>query len=38
MAKGPRHKEPIIVFDMMTADNVKNAVLGHPIGTLVTGE
>jgi uridylate kinase len=32
------NKVPIIVFDMMTPDNVKNAVLGHPIGTLVTAE
>src|SRR4051812_9825674 len=32
------NKVPIIVFDMMTPDNVKNAVLGHPVGTLVTGE
>ena len=32
------NKVPIIVFDMMTPDNVKNAVLGHKVGTLVTGE
>ncbi len=27
---------PIIVFDLMTENNIKNVVLGHPIGTLVT--
>jgi uridylate kinase len=32
------NKVPIIVFDMMTPDNVKNAVLGHKVGTLVTAE
>lgn len=32
------NKVPIIVFDMMTPDNVKNAVLGHKVGTLVTGD
>ncbi len=32
------NKVPIIVFDMMTPDNMKNAVLGHKVGTLVTGD
>jgi uridylate kinase len=31
------NKVPIIVFDMFSPDNIKNAVLGHPVGTLVTG-
>ncbi len=30
------NKMPIIVFDMMKSDNIKKAVLGRPIGTLVT--
>jgi uridylate kinase len=30
------NKMPIIVFDMMKSDNIKRAVLGVPIGTLVT--
>ncbi len=29
------NKVPIIIFDMMCPDNIKNAVLGHPVGTLV---
>jgi len=29
---------PIIVFDMMPPDNIKKAVLGFPVGTLVTTE
>ncbi|HEX5175628.1 MAG TPA: UMP kinase [Chthoniobacteraceae bacterium] len=29
---------PIIVFDLMTADNIKNVVLGHKVGTLVGAE
>ena len=30
------NKVPIIVFDLMTDNNIKNVVLGHPIGTLVS--
>ena len=30
------NKVPIIVFDMMKADNIKNVVLGKKVGTLVT--
>ena len=30
------NKMPIIVFDMMKSDNIKKAVLGQTIGTLVT--
>ncbi len=30
------NKLPIIVFDMMTGDNIKNVVLGRPVGTLVS--
>lgn len=29
---------PILVFDLMTPNNIRNAILGHPIGTLVTSE
>jgi len=29
------NKVPIIVFDMMSSDNIKKAVLGHSVGTLV---
>ncbi len=29
------NKVPIIVFDMMPPDNIKNAILGQPVGTLV---
>ena len=29
---------PIIVFDMMNKANIKNAVLGKKVGTLVTLE
>lgn len=32
------NKVPIIVFEMMTRNNIKNAVLGKPVGTLVTTE
>ena len=32
------NKMPIIVFDMMKADNIKRVVLGKPVGTLVTSE
>ena len=32
------NKVPILVFDLMTANNIRNAVLGHPIGTLVTDD
>ncbi len=30
------NKIPIIVFDLMTKDNIKNVVLGRTVGTLVT--
>ena len=30
------NKVPVIVFDMMKADNIKNVVLGKSVGTLVT--
>ena len=30
------NKVPVIVFDMMKADNIKNVVLGKKVGTLVT--
>jgi uridylate kinase len=32
------NKVPIIVFDMMPPDNIKRAVLGEPVGTLVCAE
>lgn len=32
------NKVPIIVFDMMQKNNIKNAVLGKKVGTLVTSE
>ncbi len=32
------NKMPIIVFDMMNRNNIKNAVLGNKVGTLVTVE
>jgi uridylate kinase len=32
------NKVPIIVFDLMTPNNIRNAVLGKPVGTLVHGE
>ncbi len=32
------NKVPILVFDMMTPDNIKNAVLGAKVGTLVNGD
>ena len=32
------NKVPIIVFDMMNRNNIKNAVLGKKVGTLVTSE
>jgi uridylate kinase len=31
------NKMPIIVFDFFKAHNLKRVVLGHPVGTLVTG-
>lgn len=30
------NKVPILVFDMMTPDNIRKAVMGEPVGTLVT--
>ena len=32
------NKVPIIVFDLMTPNNIKNVVLGKKVGTLVTSE
>ena len=32
------NKVPVIVFDMMKADNIKNVVLGKTVGTLVTND
>jgi uridylate kinase len=32
------NKIPIIVFDLMTANNIRNVVLGKKVGTLVTSE
>lgn len=32
------NKVPIVVFDMMRPDNIKNVVLGKQVGTLVTSE
>jgi uridylate kinase len=32
------NKVPIIVFDMMNRNNIRNAVLGKKVGTLVTSE
>jgi uridylate kinase len=32
------NRVPILVFDLMTPNNIRNAVLGHPVGTIVTSE
>src|SRR5271170_7801084 len=32
------NKVPIIVFDMMNKDNIRDAIAGKPVGTLVTGD
>ncbi|MEY5025719.1 MAG: Uridylate kinase [Verrucomicrobiota bacterium] len=32
------NRVPILVFDLMTQNNIKNAILGMPIGTLVVSE
>jgi uridylate kinase len=32
------NRVPILVFDLMTRNNIRNAVLGLPVGTLVTAE
>jgi len=32
------NKLPIIVFDMMNRNNIKNVVLGKKVGTIVTAE
>ena len=32
------NRVPILVFDLMTKNNIRNAVLGHPVGTLVISE
>ena len=29
---------PIIVFDMTVEDNIRKALIGEPVGTLVTSE
>jgi len=28
---------PIIVFNLNTKDNIRNAALGEPVGTLISG-
>ncbi len=32
------NRVPILVFDLMTPNNIRNAVLGIPVGTLVTAD
>ena len=32
------NKVPIIVFDMMERENIRDAVLGKAVGTIVTGD
>lgn len=32
------NSKPIIVFDMMAKDNIRRALIGEPVGTLVTAE
>lgn len=32
------NRVPILVFDLMTPNNIRNAILGKPVGTLVTSE
>jgi uridylate kinase len=32
------NRVPIVVFDLMTPNNIRNAVLGRPVGTLVVSE
>ena len=32
------NKVPIIVFDMMKANNIRSVVLGKTVGTLVTND
>ena len=32
------NKVPIVVFDMMQRENIRDAVLGKPVGTIVTGD
>ena len=32
------NKVPIIVFDMMKRENIRDAVLGKPVGTIVSGD
>ncbi len=32
------NSKPIIVFDMMAGDNIRKALIGEPVGTLVTAE
>jgi uridylate kinase len=32
------NRVPILVFDLMTQNNIRNAVLGQPVGTIVTSE
>ena len=32
------NRVPILVFDLMTPNNIRNAILGHRVGTLVTSE
>ncbi len=32
------NNKPIIVFDMMAKDNIRRALIGEPVGTLITAE
>jgi uridylate kinase len=32
------NRVPILVFDLMTPNNIRNAILGQRIGTLVTSD
>jgi uridylate kinase len=32
------NRVPILVFDLLTPNNIRNAILGHRIGTLVTSD
>jgi uridylate kinase len=32
------NRVPILVFDLMTPNNIRNAILGHRIGTLVAAD
>jgi len=32
------NRVPIVVFDMGQPENIRRAVLGEPVGTIVTGD